>query len=100
MRHQILKLRISRSTKAERRALEVFKRHHVLFRAKVIIKGREIDFVIGKYTIDIDGHPQDSEKNRMLIGEGYAPIHFFNHEIPQQLELWLEHHYSDLSPRR
>ena len=46
-----------------------------------MVCGREVDFIIGKYAIDIDGHAQDVEKNVMLVKEGYIPIHILNHEV-------------------
>ena len=51
------------------------------FRSKVKLGGREVDFVIGKYAIEIDGHPQSVAKNDWLVAEGYVPVHFTNGEI-------------------
>ena len=81
MRRQLLKLKKGRSTKAERRFVEILKKNHIPFRAKVIVKGREVDFLVGKYAIDIDGHEQDTDKNVFLVKIGYVPIHFSNKEI-------------------
>jgi len=54
--------------------------------------GREIDFIIKNYAIDIDGHKQDVSKNWMLKSLGYNPIHFNNNEIPNpHLIEWLTH---------
>jgi len=61
--------------------MEVLKKNHIPFRTKVRIQGREVDFLIGKYAIDIDGHDQDGEKNVHLVNAGYVPIHFSNREI-------------------
>jgi len=69
------------STKAERRFYEKLKVAHISFRSKVKINGREVDFIIGKYAIDIDGHKQDATKNEMLVREGYIPIHISNNEV-------------------
>ena len=80
-RTEILKLSKSNSTKYERRFLELLKDRNIPFRTKVIIKGREIDFIVGKHAIDIDGHEQDGDKNHMLTKEGYIPIHYNNSEI-------------------
>lgn len=85
MRTQLLKLKRRTSTKAERRFSELLKRHRIPFRTKVRISGREIDFVIGWKAIDIDGHEQDSEKNRMLIDAGYIPMHIRNQEIGERI---------------
>lgn len=81
MRRQLLKLKKGRSTKAERRFAEILKTNHIPFRAKVIVNGREVDFLIGKNAIDIDGHDQDPSKNVHLVKAGYVPIHFSNREI-------------------
>lgn len=78
------------STKSERRFHEILKRFHIPFKSKVKIGGREVDFVIGKYAIDIDGHEQDVLKNKMLMSYGFNPIHFHNNEIPNpNLTEWL-----------
>ena len=81
MRKQLLKLKRGISTKAERQFAEVLKNGRIPFKAKVIVKGREVDFIIGRYAIDIDGHDQDSDKNVHLVKAGYVPIHFSNKEI-------------------
>ena len=81
MRYQLNKLASGHSTKAERRFLEILKELHMPFRAKVKVRGRELDFIIGRYAVDIDGHDQDPGKNEMLVREGYIPIHFHNNEI-------------------
>ena len=81
MRKQQEKLKKSNSTKAERRFMEILKKNHISFKAKVRIKNREVDFIIGRYTVDIDGHQQDGKKNEMLAAEGFIPIHFSNLEI-------------------
>lgn len=78
MRTQLLK---TKSTKAERRFAERLKDAHILFKAKVMIKNREVDFIVGKYAIDIDGHKQDVFKNIMLVKEGYIPLHINNNEV-------------------
>ena len=61
--------------------MEILKKNHIPFKTKVIVKGREVDFIIGKYAVDIDGHDQDGLKNVHLVGAGYIPIHFSNEEI-------------------
>ncbi|MDD5065331.1 MAG: hypothetical protein PHQ35_11310 [Phycisphaerae bacterium] len=81
MRKQLLKLKKGISTKAERRFAEVLKRGRIPFKAKIIVKGREVDFLIGKYAIDIDGHQQSGDKNVHLMNAGYIPLHFSNLEI-------------------
>lgn len=81
MRYQILKLNKKQSTKSERRFVELLKKNRIPFKAKVKIKGREVDFLIGKYAIDIDCHKQDGNKNKILFEAGYIPIHFTNREV-------------------
>lgn len=81
MRRQLLKLKRGHSTKAERRFAEILKKNHIPFKTKVIVNGREIDFLVGKYAIDIDGHDQAQGKNEMLVAAGLIPIHFSNREI-------------------
>lgn len=81
MRNQLLRLKKGCSTKAERRFAEILKQNHIPFRTKVIVKGREIDFLIGRYAIDIDGHNQARGKNEMLVQAGLIPIHISNQEI-------------------
>lgn len=40
-----------------------------------------MDFILGKYAIEIDGHPQDGSKNHKLAELGYVPIHLNNDEV-------------------
>jgi DNA polymerase II small subunit/DNA polymerase delta subunit B len=98
MRRQLLKLKQGRSTKAERRFAEILKKNHIPFRAKVIVNNREIDFLIGKYAIDIDGHKQDSSKNESLFNTGLVPIHISNKELQNDefntFTKWLIRHSS------
>ena len=81
MRAQILKNKRGFSTKNERRFMEILKKNHIPFKTKQKIGGREVDFLIGKYAIDIDGHGQDTDKNERLATIGYIPIHINNNEI-------------------
>jgi len=77
------------STKAERRFHEILKKNHVPFKHRVIVAGREIDFIVGKYAVEIDGHDQDNAKNKMLVEHGYTPWHITNkvlQETPQEVE--------------
>ena len=82
MRTQLLKCN---STKPERIFAETLKSMHIPFRHRVRICGREIDFVVGKYCIEIDGHPQSTSKNEELAKVGYIPIHYSNSEIDNNL---------------
>ncbi len=90
MRTIINSFTIKNSTKAERRFLELLKKLHVPFQSKVLVEGREVDFIIGRYAIDIDGHTQDVDKNKMLVKNGYNPIHYNNNEIGPHLENWIK----------
>ena len=69
------------STKAERIFYEILKELKIPFKHRWIIGGREIDFVIGKYAVEIDGHRQNPNKNTRLVELGYIPIHYNNQEI-------------------
>jgi hypothetical protein len=94
MRSQLNKLTKGHSTKAERRFAELLKGLHIPFRTKVKVSGREIDFLIGKYAIEIDSHSQDVVKNKMLAESGFNPIHFSSHTIPNPYLIeWLKKIY-------
>lgn len=77
-RYNILK---KHSTKAERIVYEVLKELKIPFRHRWIVSGREIDFIVGRHAIEIDGHPQDSYKNEELVKQGYLPHHLNNSEV-------------------
>ena len=81
MRFQHLKLMRKLSTSAERKFAERLKDLHIPFRTKIKINEREVDFIVGKYTIDIDGHLQDGAKNKMLVESGYIPLHISNNTV-------------------
>jgi very-short-patch-repair endonuclease len=68
-------------TKGERRFIRYCQENHIPFKSKIKINNREVDFIIGKYAVEIDGHPQDGSKNEMLVKEGYVPIHIDNSEL-------------------
>jgi len=91
MRYQLNKLTKGHSTKAERKFTEILKSLHIPFQTKIKIQGREVDFLIGKYAIEVDSHPQDTKKNKMLAEAGYSPIHFDSWTIPNpNLIEWLK----------
>jgi len=81
MRYNIYK---KHSTRHERLFYEVLKEMKIPFKHRWIIHGKEIDFVIGEYAIEIDGHEQDTDKNEFLINHGYIPIHLHNSEITKK----------------
>ena len=68
-------------TKAERKFVRWAQENRIPFKTKVKINSREIDFLVGRYAIDIDCHGQAPGKNEMLVREGYIPIHYTNEEI-------------------
>ena len=72
------------STKPERIVYEVLKELKIPFKHRWIIGGREIDFVIGKVCLEIDGHEQDGFKNEQLVRLGYIPVHLHNSEITRE----------------
>lgn len=82
MRVQISK---SSSTKAERLFSEILKKHHIPFKYRQIIEGHEIDFIIGKYAIEIDGHEQSAIRNAWLVKKGYVPLHYNNRALLNNL---------------
>ncbi len=86
MRYQILKLKRNNSTKAERRFVEILKRNHIPFRAKVKICGREVDFLVGNICIEIGNHSQDIEKNKKIIENGYSLLFISNKEIADDIK--------------
>jgi very-short-patch-repair endonuclease len=74
-------------TKAERIFGRMLQEAHIPFKTKIKIQSREVDFIIGRYAIDIDGHEQDTSKNEMLVIAGYIPIHLNNSEITKPNKL-------------
>jgi hypothetical protein len=91
VKRELKKLIKGHSTKSERRFAELLKKLHIPFETKVIIQGKEVDFLIGRNVIEIDGHIQDVEKNHMLYNAGYNPIHLNSWEIPNPyLVRWLK----------
>lgn len=69
------------STKAERIFYEILKKNRIPFRFREKVQGKEIDFVIGKYAIEIDGHEQSVKRNSWLFGLGYIPLHYSNQAL-------------------
>lgn len=70
------------STKFERIFYETLKKLHIPFKHRWIIQSHEVDFLLGNnICIEISGHPQSIEKNNLLVGLGYVPIHLRNTEV-------------------
>ena len=81
-RHQLLKLQKYNSTYPERIIGEILKHNRIKFLTKVVIANREIDFLIrDKYVLEIGNHPQDSEKNKMILEKGYHLQQITNKEV-------------------
>lgn len=78
MRYTLLK---SHSTKPERIFYEILKEHKLAFLFRTQVHGFEIDFILGKICVEIDGHPQRRDKNRLLLEAGYHVIHYANQEL-------------------
>lgn len=66
------------STKSERRVFEVLKELHIPFKYRWKVGGYEIDFLIGKVALEIDGHEQGVERNYRILEMGLTPIHLSN----------------------
>lgn len=78
MRNQLLKLSKDCSTKGERRIAEIFKRHKIKFKAKWRIGKYEVDFLIGKMIVEIDGNVHEhtnTARDIYFTSQGYLPIH-------------------------
>ena len=69
------------STKAERIFYEILKKNHIPFKHRVKIEGREIDFIVARYAIEIDGHAQSAKRNDWLFKIGYSPLHYTNRAL-------------------
>lgn len=78
MRYNVRK---KNSTKPERIVYELLKELHIPFKHRWLIEEIEVDFLIGKYIIEINGHEQIGERNHKLAELGYVPVHFQNDEI-------------------
>lgn len=87
------------STKPERIVYEVLKELHIPFKHRWLIDKREVDFVLGKVALEIDGHEQDVKKNNRLVELGYIPIHLHNSEITKERIIKLLNDYKIKSSR-
>lgn len=84
-----MRLLKKRFTKYERRFARQLKDRRIKFKTKSIIQGFEVDFLIGKNVIEIDGHIQNTNKNKILMEAGYNVYHWQNSEIGGQTKEWL-----------
>lgn len=74
-------IRKSSSTKAERIFSELLKKNHIPFIHRKKIEGHEIDFIVGSYAIEIDGHEQNHHRNDWLVKLGFIPLHYRNNAL-------------------
>lgn len=77
-RAQLRKLTRRSSTKGERRIAEILKVHKIPFRAKARVGRYEIDFLIGRVALEVDGSVHDKinpVRDSFLFNEGYVPTH-------------------------
>jgi very-short-patch-repair endonuclease len=72
---------LKHSTKPERIIHEILKELHIPLKHRWLVSGHEIDFIVDKYAIEVNGHEQNVDKNNMLIGLGYIPVHFYNQDV-------------------
>jgi len=78
MRNQLLKLKKINSTKGERRIGEILKRNKIKFKAKWLIGKYEVDFLIDKMIIEVDGNVHketNTARDIYFTSRGYLPIH-------------------------
>ena len=79
-------------TKAERIFGEILKRNRIPFRAKVVVQGREIDFLLReKIAVEIGNHSQDKLKNKLLLESGLSLLFISNKELYESPSLVEKH---------
>lgn len=80
------------STRAERVFAQALNDLRLPFEHRAIVKGMEVDFLVGQYAIEIDGHTQNAEKNLMLKRVGYIPVHLSNAQLKEinAIKIWLQ----------
>jgi very-short-patch-repair endonuclease len=70
------------STKAERIIAEMLKERHIPFKHRIIINGREYDFLVGeRLIVEIGNHITAKNKNIEILNLGYDLLDFSNEEI-------------------
>jgi len=67
--------------KPERILARLLNENRIPFKTKVKVGKYEVDFLIGKLVIELDGHIQSVDKNEYLANLGYTPWHFTNKEV-------------------
>lgn len=66
------------STKGERRISEILKRNKIKYVFKARIGKYEVDFLIGKMVLEVDGvvhRHANTKKDVYLVSRGYTPVH-------------------------
>lgn len=69
------------STKPERIFIEILKHNHIPFKHRIKLDGMEIDFMVGNYAIELDGHEQSTKKNAKIINKGLQIVHYRNNAL-------------------
>ena len=83
---------VKHSSKPERKLADMLIRNKIPFKFREVIAGKEVDFVIGRVIVEVDGRihrrkvAKDISKNEMLVGLGYIPLHFSAKEINQDIQ--------------
>jgi len=94
MRSELLHLQRNHSTKSERRISEILKKNHIKFYAKRRIGKYEVDFLIGKMILEVDGavhRDQPIDRDQYFLSSGYLPVHIDNGPYDIQFEQDLIH---------
>ena len=71
-------LRKNNSTKSERQIGEILKKNKIKFKAKWRIGKYQVDFLIGRVVIEVDGSVHKNtnrEKDIYLFSKGFIPLH-------------------------
>jgi len=71
----------NKTTKSERIMIRLLQENRIPFRFREKVIGKEVDFLIGKTIIEINGHDQDEIRNNLFVENGYTPYHFSNDEV-------------------
>lgn len=74
-------MRKKHSTKAERKFAELLKDNHIKFSFKQKVGKYEVDFLVDRCAIEINGHPQNIEKNNYLAQNEFIPLNFSNAQV-------------------
>ena len=84
MRSQLKKLKKLKSTKTERKFSEILKHNRIPFKFKQRIGKYEVDFLINKLIVELDGEVHrniKTERDIYLSNQGYVPVHLRNNEV-------------------